>query len=136
MERIIGYFGFLIKQPSNPFANLIELAKKFAEINALLSIWPELEYKQGDPRGSIDIGDSYLLLGPKDERPYKLTAGEQSALKKFHLETTGHESILGTSVYRWGRLRIPTEQVARSYWKEVIRSSKTARSDRNVKVHT
>jgi hypothetical protein len=43
MERIIGIFGSLINQPSNPFSNLTEQAKKIAEINALVTIWPDLD---------------------------------------------------------------------------------------------
>jgi hypothetical protein len=37
MERVIGVLGSLVKQPSNPFANLTEQAKKMASINALLA---------------------------------------------------------------------------------------------------
>ncbi|KAF9785131.1 hypothetical protein BJ322DRAFT_1108591 [Thelephora terrestris] len=73
MERVIGIFGSLLKQPSNPFANLTEQAKKIAEINSLIAIWPELEPQTKDPHGSIDIGHGYLLLGPKDEKPYNTT---------------------------------------------------------------
>ena len=134
MERVIGIFGSLIKQPSNPFANLTEQAKKVAEINALVSIWPELEQLQSDPRGSIDIGAGYLLLGPKDEEPYNLSDPERTAIAKFCSGLPDAGSVPLRSVYRWGRLRLPNEQVARSYWKEVVRS-KTARMDRNLKVH-
>ena len=84
MERVIGIFGSLIKQHSNPFANLAEQAKKCAEINALVSMWPDLDRSKGNPRGSIDIGDRYLLLGPKDKKPYDLTGTEQDMLIKFY----------------------------------------------------
>ena len=134
MERIIGIFGSLIKQPSNPFANLAEQAKKVAEINALVAIWPELEPEVKDPHGSIDIGQGYLLLGPKDEKPYDLPQAEQTALEQFYSSFPNHGCIPPRSIYRWGRLRIPTEQIARSHWKEVVRSSRTARTDRNLKV--
>jgi hypothetical protein len=69
MERVIGIFRSLIKQPLNPFANLAEQAKKIAEINAIISIWPHLESSEHDPHGSIDIGAGYLLLGPTDKTP-------------------------------------------------------------------
>jgi hypothetical protein len=134
MERVIGIFGSLIKQPSNPFANLTEQAKKVAEINSLVAIWPELEPKTSDPHGSIDIGQGYLLLGPKDEKPYDLPQVEQDALETFYSSIPNHGSTPPKSIYRWGRLRIPTEQVARSYWKEEVRSSRRARTDRNLKV--
>ena len=79
MERIIGILGSLIKQPSNPFVNLMEQAKKIAEINALVAIWPELDTTKKDPHGSINIGRRYILLGPKDERSYELSNAEQTA---------------------------------------------------------
>ena len=134
MERVIGIFGSLIKQPSNPFANLAEQAKKVAEINALVAIWPELEPEAKDPHGSIDIGHGYLLLGPKDEKPHDVPQIEQTAFEEFYSSLPTHESTPPKTIYRWGRLRIPTEQVARSHWKEVVRASRTARTDRNLKV--
>ena len=133
MERVIGVFGSLIKQPSNPFANLTEQAKKVAEVNALTAMWPSFERTQKDPRGSIDIGDGYILLGPKDTKPHYLSDAEQDALDSFY---SGLGSINSRrSIYRWSRLQTPTGQPARSYWKEVERSRTTAaRTDRNVKV--
>ena len=122
---MIGVFGSLIKQPSNPFANLSEQAKKVAEVNAIIAIWPSLERVKKDPRGSVDIGSGYILLGPKDDKPYHLSTAEKDALGFYSGEG---------SVYRWARLQIPNGEVARSYWKEVIRTSDGARTDRNVKV--
>ena len=136
MERVIGVFGSLIKQPSNPYANLTEQAKKVAEINAIVSMWPIFERVQNDPRGSVDIGGGYVLLGPRDpdHQPYRLSAAERDALIAFYSGLMNAGPIRIRSVYRWARLLIPTGQVARSYWKEVIRTSKTARTDRNIKV--
>ena len=134
MERMIGIFGSLLKQPSNPFANLTEQAKKVAEINAIVSMWPDLERSNKNPHGCIDMGNGFILLGPKDDKPYVLLSGEHNAVVAFYSQFPDAESVPPRSVYRWGRLQIPTEQTARSHWKEVVRSSKTARSDRNVKV--
>lgn len=135
MERAIGHFGSLIKQPSNPFANLAEQAKKVAEVNAITAMYPELERKKKDPHGSINIGNGSLLLGPKDEKPYRLSSHEHDALVIFYSSLPSAEPIPRQSVYRWARFQIPTGQIARSYWKEVVRSSKLARTDRNLKVH-
>ena len=99
MERVIGVFGSLLKQPSNPFANLTEQAKKIAEINALVSIWPELESEAKKPHGSIEVGDGYLLLGPKDDRPYNLTQGEQDAVRRFYYSIPNHGSTPPTGIY-------------------------------------
>lgn len=135
MEQIIGILSSLIKQPSNPFANLTEQAKKIAEINALVAIWLELDSTKKDPHGSIDIGQGYILLGPKDEKPHQLSGAEQTAFDGFYSGFPGPRLVTPRSIYRWGRLQLPTEQVARSYWKEVVRSSRTARTDRNLKAH-
>ena len=131
MERMIGVFGSLIKQHSNPFANLVEQVKKVAEVNALIAVWPSLERLKKDPRGSIDIGADYTLLSPTDTHAYLLSTAENDALESFYSDPG---PVLRRSVYRWGRLRLPTGQVARSCWKEVIRTSDGARTDRNVKV--
>ena len=93
MERMIGHLGSLIKQPSNPFTNLAEQAKKVVEINALVAIYPGFEKKKKDPRGSIDLGDGFLLLGPKDQKPYDFSLAEQTALDNFYLGLSNAESV-------------------------------------------
>lgn len=135
MERVIGIFGSLLRQPSNLFSNLREQARKVAEINALVAIWPEIEHKKHDPYGSLDLGQGYLLLRPKDEAPHILSDEERTAISTFFADLADPQHTERRSVYRWGRLQIPTGQVARSQWKEVDRSSKQGRTDRNVKVH-
>ena len=134
MERVIGIFGSLIKQPSNPFANLTEQAKKVAEINAITGMWPDLEHSTHDPRGSIDIGQGFLLLGPRDPKPYPLSPAEHAALAVFYSGLPNVKPVPPRFVYRWGRLQISPDQTARSHWKEVVRTSNAARTDRNLKV--
>ena len=134
MERIIGVFGSLLRQPSNLFSNLREQAKKVAEINAMVAMWPEIEFLTGEPRGSLDLGQGYILLFPKDTTPYFLSPVEQAAISEFYANLPTPENIQKISIYRWGRLQIPTGQVARSRWKEVDQMTKGARTDRNVKV--
>ena len=132
MEHVIGYLGSLLQQPSNPFQNLAAQTRQVATSNALLAMWPDLERSKTNPRGSMDLGDDYLLLGPKDVSPHPLSHAEQTALGNFF----GNLDIDRESVYRWGRLKIPTEQIARSRWKETERCSDMARMDRNIKVCT
>jgi len=134
MERVIGVFGSLLRQPSNLFSNLREQAKKVAEINAVVAMWPEIEFETGEPHGSLNLGQGYILLGPKDTKPYLLLPSEKTAITNFYADLPHPEHIQIQSVSRWGRLQIPTGQVARSRWKEVDLSSKSARTDRNVKV--
>ena len=45
MERTIGNLGQEIRQPSNPFANLARRALQRSQVNALKSIYPELDLK-------------------------------------------------------------------------------------------
>ena len=101
MERVIGIFGSLIKQPSNPFANLAKQAKKVAEVNALVAMWPSLERVRKDPRGAIDIEAGYVLLGPKDARPHPLSDIENNALNSFYPDIG---PVPRRSIYRWARL--------------------------------
>ena len=131
MERVIGYLGSLLRQPSNMFRNLAAQTRRVVHANALFAMWPELEESKGNPQGSEDMGDNYLLLRPRDSTPYDLWPTEQAALENFFPDAG---DIDRRTVYRWGRLRIPNGQVARSRWKELERCSNMARTDRNIKV--
>ena len=83
MEHVIGYLGSLLWQPSNPFRNLAAQTRRVATPNALLAMWPDLERSISNPRGSMELGDNYLLLGPKDISPHPLSHAEQTALDGF-----------------------------------------------------
>ena len=133
MERVIGVLGSLVKQPSNPFANLTEQAKKMASVNALQAMWVEIGHKPHAPRGSIDLGKGYILLGPTDDKPYDLSPLEHAALASHQIRSNS-DAPTPRTIYRWGRLQLPNGQTARSHWKEVIRSQRVARTDRVVKV--
>ena len=133
MERTIGYLGSLLRQPSNPFRNLAAQTKRVANTNALVAMWPDFEKTKGNPRGSIDLGGGYLLLGPKDTTLYCVSPTKRTSLDDFFSRLDA-DSIDRQAVYRWGRLRIPTGQIARSRWKELERCSDMAQTDRNIKV--
>ena len=134
MERVIGYLGSLLRQPSNVFRNLAAQTKRVANTNALVAMYPDFETTKGDPMGSVDLGDGYLLLGPKDTSPYHVSPTEQRALDGFFSGQPDAKDIDRQTVYRRGRLKIPTEQTTRSRWKELERCSDMARTDRNIKV--
>ena len=136
LERVIGYLGSLLRQPSNPFRNLAAQTRRVAHNNALFAMWPDLERAKENPMGSMDVGNGYLLLAPRDTGPCDLLPVERAALADFfsrHPDTDGADRRNMEGVYRWGRLRIPIGQVARSRWKELERCSNMARTDRNVK---
>ena len=52
MERVIGYLGSLLRQPSNMYRNLAAQTKRVANSNALVAMWPELQKTKGPPQGS------------------------------------------------------------------------------------
>jgi hypothetical protein len=133
MERVIGYLGSLLGQPSNPFGNLAAQTKRVAATNALVAMWPDFEKTKDPPRGHRDLGDGYMLLGPKDTDPHHISPPEQTAFNDFFRDQS--ENDQESTLFRWGRLQIPTTQIARSRMKEIERCSDMARTDRNVKVH-
>ena len=134
MERVIGYLGSLLRQPSNAFRNLAAQTRRVANTNALVAMYPDFEKAKDDPRGSRDLGNDYLLLGPKDTTLYNLPPAERRALEDFFSDQPDARDVDQRTVYRWGRLKVPTEQIARSRWKELERCSDMARTDRNIKV--
>ena len=134
MERIIGYLGSLLRQPSNAFRNLAMQTRRVANTNSLVAMWPELQNSKDDPRGSKNLGDGYLLLGPRDTSPHNTSAAEYDAMESFFAIYPGADYHDRSTIYRWARLKLPVEQVARSRLKEVERCPDMARTDRNVKV--
>jgi len=64
MECTIGNLGQEIWQPSNPFANLAWHALQQSQVNALKSIYPELDpnSKPQLPKGVVDVGEGYIML--------------------------------------------------------------------------
>ena len=83
MERVIRYFGYLLRQPSNIYHNFAAQAKRVTITNTLIAMWPDLEKKKHEPHGSRDLGDGYVLLGLKDtnsyEPPVRTTSAEESS---------------------------------------------------------
>ena len=127
MERTIGDLGQEIQQPSNPFANLAQRALRRSQVNALKSIYPELDPKAGFhlPKSAVDVGNGYIVLRPRDRNPAQIP--EQVAdilLRAVNLSKTR----------RWGRVRLPNGQVARSLWSEERQTGQKIRVSRNVKV--
>jgi hypothetical protein len=126
MERSIGDLGQEIRQPSNPFANLCQIALRRSQLNALKAMCPELDDTDTTlPKYSHDNEDGYILLTPRQQRPGKLFGEEKAAV----------EGDFGVSVLRkWGRIHLPNGQIARSMFAEKKRKSSHIRITRNVKV--
>ncbi|KAG6834618.1 hypothetical protein H0H93_008543, partial [Arthromyces matolae] len=122
MERMIGDLGAEIRQPSNPFQNLSERGLLRAQLNALLDTFPQLMRQSHDPlhpRGSLDIGNGYILLRAKEEYGKILQGQHGDVIKSYIIQ---REAALGNvppagwkgpKVNKWARLRLPTGQILR-----------------------
>lgn len=127
MERSIGILGKRIRQPSNPFGNLAQLALQEAQVNALLAICPELDNDASEhiPQYSQNLGDNFILLRPRDKLAHQIPADELVAV---------HAVCPKSRRQRWGRLQLPNGQIARSRYSEKKQAVKETRVSRNVKV--
>jgi hypothetical protein len=125
-ELIIGELGRGIHQPSDPFGNLSHLALRRAQINALKSVCPELDTDDLVlPKYSQDLGNGYVFLRPRDQQAVIFSEKESDAVNLVTQFTKRR---------RWGRLQLPTGQVARSVYAEDKRTSENKRVSRNIKV--
>jgi hypothetical protein len=124
MERAIGDLGKDIRQPSNIFGNLCQIALQRSQINALSSMCPELDsHAPPLPKYAYDCGNNFALLRPRDR--YRVL------MKNAQLAVIQEEFDV-SRISRWGRLMLPNGQIARSIFSEQGR--KNTRNSRNVKV--
>ncbi|KAJ2911786.1 hypothetical protein MD484_g8629, partial [Candolleomyces efflorescens] len=124
-ERAIGDFGKEIRQPSNPFGNLAQIAVRQSRKNALKIIYPELDPEKPLPRGALDVGDSYIFLSPRT-RSRALVFGAAGLYLK---------SSIGTDrIKKYGRMRLPNQQVLRSLFAESSLIKRAPRISRNAKL--
>lgn len=154
LERVIGLLGAEIRQHSNPYANLSQRAVQWCQVNALKVMVPELDrdaQAQDFPKGSVDLGNDYVLLRARERNPHPATDAELVAINAYRALHPGllcddNELITeqqrssrrtkrdGTWVRRWARLRLPNGQIARSSWNEKRKALQNVRMSRNVKV--
>lgn len=143
MERVIGYLGGEIHQPSNPYANLAQNGVKQCRLNALKAIFPHLDSSSDTPQGKTArvLSDGYTLLGARDRYARELPAIHGGDVIKMYLRSLerlndmSDDQLLHQRIVRWSRLRLPTGQIARSAFQEVGRTSrKNSRISRMVKV--
>lgn len=139
MENYIGNITREIKQHVTPYANVGERALRRCQINALKAMLPDLaEPDFRLPSGALDLGRGYALLHATDRVERRVTPAEAQAIHAYlraqgvALADPNWEPI----VRRWARLAIPSQQVARSAWKEEAkeRRGKQPRRSRMVKV--
>ena len=137
MERTIGNLGEEIRLHSDPYANLSQRVIECARTNALYALAPDLfPVTQKLPSGACDVGENYVLLGPRERHEMKATTLE--AFIKFsdlhHWKIKKRDSPESLDVDRFARLLLPNGQIARSWWHEKKRPAEKVRIARNVKV--
>lgn len=121
MERTIGNLGQEIKQPSNPYANLSQRGVLHSQVNALKAMIPDLEPdSERLVRGSVDLGDGYILHRPKARSPSLIDEAAGDVVREY-FRTEGLAEF-GDGEYphliRWGRVKLPTKQIAQTLWRE------------------
>lgn len=140
MERVIGQLVREIRNPGLPYENLIQLAVRQTQHDAIKNMSPALDrqtQKSNQPRGSIDLGDGYILLHAADRGARGVTPVEAQALIHFahlHLQYGASKKWLRTpTICRWACLALLTLQIARCIWSETDRR-RTLRKASNIKV--
>ncbi|TBU25335.1 hypothetical protein BD311DRAFT_669840 [Dichomitus squalens] len=120
LENAIGNLTAEIGSHSKPYENLSLRGLRRAQISALVAMFPEaLEKPTHLPRGSVVLGDEYILMHPTARSPTLVPNGDARALCAF---LTSHTVRVPAGwrprVTKWGRLRLPNGQIARTAWKE------------------
>ena len=134
MERTIGNLGEEIRLHSDPYANLSQRTIEHVHANALYALALDLLHTTGKlPASTCDIGNNYLLLGPRKHHEMDVTTLEAfQTFSDLHHWRIKHGDSL--SVDRFARLLLPNGQVARSWWHKKKWPAEKVRIARNVKV--
>jgi hypothetical protein len=126
MERAIGDLGKDLRQPSNIYSNLCQVALRRSQLNALKSACPELDpdSTKSLPKHAHDCGNDLVFLRPRDRYRTQLSGQELEVVE-------GKLNI--SRLHRWGRVRLPNGQIARSLFSERAKRP-NVRVSRNIKV--
>jgi hypothetical protein len=121
MERTIGVLTQEIRQDSNAFMNLSYQALRMSQMNALKILLPELDVDQRREDAVAAMGqhcgDGFVLLPEYERTAHAVCAEETRAIEAFVCEQAGTQWT-SKKVRRWGRARLPNQQIVRSLWKE------------------
>jgi len=134
MERTIGNLGEEIWLHADPYANLSQRVIERTCVNALYALAPDLLHTTGKlPAGAYDIGEKYLLLGPREHHQMDTTT-----LGAFQIFSDMHNWRIkngdSLSVDRFARLLLPNGQIAQSWWHKKKRPAEKVQIARSVKV--
>ncbi|KAN0097076.1 hypothetical protein V8E55_001522 [Tylopilus felleus] len=123
-----------IQQPSDPFSNLAQQGIRRCQVNALKAMIPSLhgsDSPESLPCSSTDIGNGYVLLPKRDTYAIHVAEEEMQVVARS-LVVAGY--LCQQKVRRWGRLRLPNGQVARSAYVESQRVQEEVQMAQNIKV--
>ena len=105
MERTIGNLGQEIRQPSNPYVNLLQCGLLRCQVNALKVMVPDLDPPPPTlPRGAIDLGQGYALLCAQDRYARLMHPQEASALLCYLGGVPESSDSWWLKVTRWAHL--------------------------------
>ncbi|KAI6117259.1 hypothetical protein EDD16DRAFT_1481545, partial [Pisolithus croceorrhizus] len=112
MERTIGNLGQEIQQLSKPYENLAEEGMQPSRVNVLLAIIPKLDDGiKGHPKGSVDLGDGFVLLCKQDKQLWLPSREEARAISEFIGENWPLHHFK-----QWAQLCLLNGQIVQSLW--------------------
>ncbi|TBU59038.1 hypothetical protein BD310DRAFT_818176 [Dichomitus squalens] len=120
LENAIGNLTAEIGSHSKPYENLSLRGLRRAQVSALIAMFPEaLEVPKQLPSGAVELGDQYVLLHPT-MRNAQVVPPKDSAAICAYLTSEGIAVPQNWTprIIKWGRLRLPNGEVARTAWKE------------------
>lgn len=130
MKRIISNLGQQIHQPSKPYANLAWEGVCCSQVNALISIIPELDTPPKSlSLGSINLDSGYVLLHKQSKYSVSLNDALVQALWDYLPFAREIPCFI-----KWVWLLLPNGQIACSAWRETLKSAENIRVSWNVKV--
>ncbi|TBU22478.1 hypothetical protein BD311DRAFT_742970 [Dichomitus squalens] len=120
LENAIGNLTAEIGSHSKPYENLSLRGLRRVQISALVMMFPEtLEDPEVLPRRAVDLGDRWVLMHPT-ARTAKLVPDINAIALHAYLtkKAVRVPEAWRPRLTKWGQLRLPNGQVARTAWKE------------------
>ena len=94
LEHTISNLGQEIKQPSKPYANLVNCGLQHSQLSALHVMLPDLAPDTLDlPQGAVNLGDGFVLLRAHDESCITLYGDCAVAMSNFLLSELGQDGL-------------------------------------------
>ncbi len=118
--------------------NLSERGLQRTQMNALAVMIPQFaKPEKGLPFGAIGLNQGFALLRARDTIERTAKDEERTAILQFFRPSADHATANNDALVKtqkWARLLLPNGQIARSAWKEKLKSLEQVRMSRNVKV--